>query len=372
MKINAEKMFIPEFLEGKFCIKEENGVITEIENRFCDDAINGRPFYVAPGFVDVHIHGFGGFDISEGSVDALFNISKSLAKTGTANFLPTFVAIPFNELKKIIESLTPILKKAKGSFPLGFHIEGGFVNKNKCGAMNPRYFLNPSIQYAEELIYYKSVKMFTVAPELNGAIDVIAFLKNRGVAVSIGHTEANFETARSAFLAGAESITHLFNAMPHFHHRDTGVIGAAFSLPFYLQFIGDGVHTSREVFKIMHLVKERVALITDSTEAGGMPGGKYMLGDYEIFTDGISARLEDGTLAGSVLSMDRGVRNLIRFGGFSREEAIRAATEIPARSIGEFSMGKIKKGAYSDFVFLDENFEVKMTISKGRVIYDAR
>ncbi len=372
MKINAERLLAPEFFEGEFCIEENGGVITEIKRGFCEDAIDGKHFYVAPGFVDVHIHGFGGADISEGTEKALFKISEELAKTGTTDFLPTFVAIPKEELKKIISSLTPLLTKAKGSSPFGFHIEGGFVSKNKCGAMNPDYFLQPSPQFAEELVSAGKVKMFTVAPELPGALETISFLHKKNVFVSLGHTETDFETAQNAFFKGANSITHLFNAMPRFHHRNTGLIGAAFSLPFYLQFIGDGVHTSKEVFKIMHLVKERVVLVTDCTEAGGMPKGKYTLGDYEIFTDGVSARLENGTLAGSVLTMDKGVRNLVRFGGFSPEEAVRTATEIPADSVGEERLGRIKEGAFANFTLLDDNLEVKMTISKGRVIYDAR
>ncbi len=372
MKINAERLLTPEFVEGKFCIEEKDGIITEIKKGFCEDAIDGTHFYVAPGFVDVHIHGFGGADISAGTEEALFKISEELAKTGTTDFLPTFVSLPFKELKKIVSSLTPSLEKAKGSSPFGFHIEGGFVNKKKCGAMNPNYFLEPSPALAEELVSAGKVKMFTVAPELPNALETISFLHKKNVFISIGHTETDFETAQNAFFKGANSITHLFNAMPHFHHRNTGLIGAAFSLPFYLQFIGDGVHTSKEVFKIMHLVKERLVLITDCTEAGGMPKGKYMLGDYEIFTDGISARLENGTLAGSVLTMDRGVKNLIRFGGFSLEEAVRAAAKTPADSVGEEKLGRIKEGAFANFAFLDDNLEVKMTISKGRVIYDGR
>ena len=371
MKINAEQIFTPSFSEGRFCIETEDGVIKEIKNGFCEGALNAKNYYVAPGFVDVHIHGFAGSDISEATGEALFKISESIAKTGTANFLPTFVSMPFEELKRAISSLSKLLDKTKGATPFGFHIEGGFVNKEKCGAMNPNYFIAPSLQKAEELVSAGRVRMFTVAPELDGAMELIKYLSKRGVYVSLGHTKTDFETAKQAYYSGATSITHLFNAMPHFHHRNTGLIGAAFALPFFLQFIGDGVHTSKEVIKMVHLAKERLALITDCTEAGGMPKGHYMLGDFEIFSDGISARLKDGTLAGSVLTMDRGVRNLIRYGNFSKEEAIRSATEIPALSAGETHMGVIKSGAYADFVILDEDFNVKMTIVKGKVAYDA-
>ncbi len=372
MRINAEQIFAPAFSEGKFCIETEKGVIKEVKNGFCSDALNAKNYFVAPGFVDVHIHGFAGSDISEGTKEALFKISEHLAKTGTANFLPTFVSMPFDELKRAVSSLTHLLNQAKGATPFGFHIEGGFVNKEVCGAMNPEHFIAPSLSKAEELTSSGNIRMFTVAPELPGAMEVIRYLSERSVFVSLGHTKTDFETAQKAFYGGASSVTHLFNAMPHFHHRNTGLIGAAFALPFFLQFIGDGVHTSKEVIKMVHLAKERLALITDCTEAGGMPEGHYMLGDFEIYSDGISARLKDGTLAGSVLTMDRGVRNLIRYGGFSREEAIRSATEIPALSVGETRMGVIKSGAYADFVLLDEGFNVRLTIVKGKVVYDAR
>ena len=374
MKIKGLRFYMPDYTENSLVLTVENGRISSIErDTSCGSAdLDLSGYIVAPAFVDVHIHGFKGRDISEGTRDALFAMSNALPETGTGAFLPTFVSKPANELTSDIKNLAPVLNDAKGALPIGFHLEGTFVNREMHGAMNPHYFVELSIETAKKLTETGSVRMFTVAPELKNAIEVIRFLNAKGISVSLGHTKTDFETAKTAFLNGATSVTHLFNAMPHFHHRNTGLLGAAFSLPFFLQFIGDGVHTSKEVLKIVHLVKDRLALITDCTEAGGMPEGRYMLGDYEIFTDGVSARLKDGTLAGSVLTMDQGVRNLVRIGGFSVEEAICSATEIPARSIGANFVGAIKTGNLANIVALDEELNVVLTIVKGRVVFDGR
>ncbi len=372
MKIYAKHFFMPEELREPLCIEEKDGIITSIESKKCTDALNLEKFAVSAGFIDVHIHGFSGFDVSDGKTESLLEMSKRLPKTGTTAFLPTFVAMPFEKLKNALTEMTDAAKDAEGALPLGFHIEGVFVNPEKCGAMNPHYFIEPSLEKAEALKKAGNVRMFTVAPELKNAISVIKFLYENKISVSIGHSNASFRDAEKAFFSGASSITHFFNAMPHFHHRNTGVIGAGLVYPFYLQFIGDAVHTSAEVLKIMRFVKERLVLITDCTEAGGMPKGEYTLGDYKIFVDETSARLKDGTLAGSILTMEKGVKNLVRIGGFSIEEAIRAASENPAKSIGAKNIGKIKTGNLANFTVLDDDLNVVMTVVKGKVVYDAR
>ena len=372
MKIKGKHFLMPEETEKNLCIEDENGIIKSISAEQCNDALDLTDYIISAGFIDMHIHGFFGHDISEGTEKALFEISKHLAETGVTAFLPTFISLPFKKLTSTIRHLTPKLCKAPGAIPLGFHIEGAFVNRDMCGAMNPEYFITPSIGAAKKLLEAGSINMFTVAPELKNAMGLIKFLYGQEITVSLGHTKTDFETAEKAFLNGATSITHLFNAMPHFHHRRTGLIGAGFIYPFYLQFIPDGVHTSKEVLKIMHLFKERLVLITDCTEAGGMPEGKYKLGDYEIFTDKTSVRLKDGTLAGSILTMDQGVRNLIKYGGFTLSEAARAATEIPAKSINANTLGRIKTGNFANFTVLDKNLKIVMTIIKGKVVFDGR
>ncbi len=372
MKIKGIHFFMPERVEKGLCIETEEDVVKSISSSNCIDALDLSDYFISAGFMDVHVHGFHGYDISEGTQKALLEMSKHLVETGVTTFLPTFVSMPFKKLSSTIEHLTPFLSKTEGAMPLGFHIEGEFINPEKCGAMNPVYFIAPTVKNAEKLLHCGSIKMFTVAPELNGALDLIKFLSVHNISVSLGHTQADFKSAEKAFFNGANSITHFFNAMPHFHHRNTGIIGAGFVYPFYLQFIADGEHTSKEVLKIMHLFKERLVLITDCTEAGGMKEGMYKLGDYEIFANKTSVRLKDGTLAGSILTMDKGVRNLVNFGGFSLEEALRTASENPAKSINAAKFGSIKIGNFANFTVLDKNLKVVMTIVKGKVVYDAR
>ncbi len=363
---------MPTKMEEERFIEVEDGIIKNISADGGGNILDLSDYFISAGFIDVHIHGFYGHDISEGTKEALFEMSKHLTATGVTAFLPTFTSLPFSKLINAIKYLTVELNAVDGAIPLGFHIEGGFVNPEKCGAMNPKYFIAPSFETAKKFLQFGSIKMFTVAPELNGALNLIRFLSERGISVSLGHTRTDFETAEKAFFNGASSITHFFNAMPHFHHRNTGLIGAGLAYPFYLQFIADCVHTSKEVLKIMHLIKERLVLITDCTEAGGMNVGKHMLGDREIYSDETSARLKDGTLAGSILTMDRGVRNLVNYGGFSIEEAVQAASENPARSISAAKLGSIKAGNIANFTVFDKNLKVVMTIVKGKVVYDAR
>ena len=372
MKIKGTHFFMPEKVDRKLCLEIEKGIIKNISDDLCLNSIDLSNYFISPGFIDVHIHGFSGHDIGEGTEEALYSMSLQLVKTGVTAFLPTFISMPFKDLMHVIGRLAPKLGEANGAIPLGFHVEGLFVNREKCGAMNPDYFIPPSIEVAKELIANGSVKMFTVAPELNGAVNVIQFLSTHNISVSLGHTKTDFKTAEKAFLSGATSITHFFNAMPEFHHRDSGLIGAGLVYPFYLQFISDGVHTQEEVIKIMRLLKRRVVLITDCTEAGGLLPGEYMLGDYKIFTDEKSARLKDGTLAGSILTMDKGVKNLVNIGGFSVEDAIRSATKNPAMSINANRLGRIRVGNFANFTVLDKNLDVVMTIVEGRIVYDSR
>jgi len=372
MIIKTFETYMPKKVEKEIYITVEGEKIGKVSGKKpVSEFLDLSNYIVTPGFVDVHIHGFKGKDISEGSFDALNTMSKELVKTGVTSFLPTFASLPFERLKNYLKKLYFLFSKTEGAVPLGFHIEGAFINRGKPGAMNPGYFIEPDVKVAEEMIKL-GVKMFTIAPELDNTIPLIKFLYSKGIIVSLGHTDADFETSEKAFFAGARSITHLFNAMPQFHHRNTGLLGAAFVYPLYLQFIADCVHTSEEVLKFVHLFKDRLVLITDCTAACGMSKGEYKLGDKTIYADKNAVRLKDGTLAGSTLTMDRGIRNLIQFGEFSMEEAIKTATLNPALSVNEKCIGAIEAGNFADFAVCDKNLNVLMTIIHGKVVYDTR
>lgn len=372
--IKTDNLYTPEKVDGVIYIEIENGKIKTLSFERKEEnveIIDLTGYIISPGFIDVHIHGFAGHDTMEGTKDAISSMAIGLAKGGVTSFLPTTTATSIKELSKIL-SLTHGLENIEGARPLGFHLEGPFLSKEEPGAMDPRLFEDPSIEKASTLINLGKVIMMTIAPEVVGGLEVIEFLTERGVIVSLGHTATDYETSVKAFLKGASSITHFFNAMKPFQHRSPGLIGAGLIYPFYTQFIADGVHTHKATIKIIaNLFKDRLVLITDAIMAAGLDKpGKYTLGNFTIFVDEISARLENGTLAGSVLTMDRGVRNLVEFGGLDLSEALKCATLNPAKSLKVNNIGTIKEGNFADFVVLDKNsFMVIATIREGKVVY---
>jgi N-acetylglucosamine-6-phosphate deacetylase len=372
--IKTDNLYTPEKIEGNVYIEVKDAKIKHLAFNKPDENIEMLDltgYIVSPGFIDVHIHGYGGHDTMEGTIEAISSIAKGLATRGVTSFLPTTVAAPITEIEKVI-SVSPQLDSVEGAKPLGFHLEGPFLSKQEPGAMDPKLFEEASIEKTSTLLDSGKIIMITIAPEVAGNLEVIEFLVTNGVNVSLGHTATDYETAVKAFVKGATSITHFFNAMKPFQHRAPGLVGAGMLYPFYLQFIADGVHTHKATIQIMSkFFKDRLVLITDAIMAAGLDKpGKYTLGGFTIVVDEISARLENGTLAGSILTMDRGVRNLIEFGNLNLSEALRCASTNPAKSIGVKDRGLIKKDNFADFVILDKNtLQVVATIREGKVIY---
>jgi len=372
--IKTDNLYTPEKIEGNVYVEVKDAKIKHLAFDKPDENIEVLDltgYIVSPGFIDVHIHGYGGHDTMEGTIEAISSIAKGLATRGVTSFLPTTVAAPVTEIEKVI-SVSSQLDSIEGAKPLGFHLEGPFLSKQEPGAMDPKLFEEASIEKVSTLLDSGKIIMITIAPEVANNLEVIEFLVSNGVNVSLGHTATDYETAVKAFAKGATSITHFFNAIKSFQHRAPGLVGAGMLYPFYLQFIADGVHTHKATIQIMSkLFKDRLVLITDSIMAVGLDKpGKYMLGGFTIVVDEISARLENGTLAGSILTMDRGVRNLIEFGNLNLSEALRCASTNPAKSIGVKDRGSIKKDNFADFVVLDKNtLQVVTTIREGKVIY---
>jgi N-acetylglucosamine-6-phosphate deacetylase len=372
--IKTDNLYTPEKIEGNVYVEVKDAKIKHLAFDKPDENIEVLDltgYIVSPGFIDVHIHGYGGHDTMEGTKEAISSIAKGLATRGITSFLPTTVAAPVTEIEKVI-SISPQLDSIEGAKPLGFHLEGPFLSKQEPGAMDPKLFEEASVEKASTLLDSGKIIMITIAPEVANNLEVIEFLVSNGVNVSLGHTATDYETAVKAFVKGATSITHFFNAIKPFQHRAPGLVGAGMLYPFYLQFIADGVHTHKATIQIMSkLFKERLVLITDAIMAAGLDKpGKYTLGGFTIVVDEISARLENGTLAGSILTMDRGVRNLIEFGNLNLSEALRCASTNPAKSIGVKDRGLIKKDNFADFVVLDKNtLQVVATIREGKVIY---
>jgi N-acetylglucosamine-6-phosphate deacetylase len=332
---------------------------------------------IAPGFVDLHIHGSAGYDVMQADESGRRGFEQFLARHGVTSYYPTTVAAPGAVLEGALERIANAIEGAdRGdggrAQPLGIHLEGPFLSHTRCGVHPPEYLLAPSMKMFDRFWQAArgNIQLMTIAPELEGALEVIAEAKRRGVCVSLGHSDADLETTRRAVAAGARHATHTFNAMRPLRHRDPGIVGEILTNPsLTADVIADGVHLDPTIVQLFLNAKgvDGAVLITDATSATGMPDGKYPLGALEIeVKNGMVQR--DGKLAGSVLTMDRAVRNAMKFAGWGLQSAVRTATANPARIAGLHSKGILEPGADADFVVLSAEGEVQATVSQGKLV----
>ena len=330
---------------------------------------------LVPGFVELQFNGGFGDDFTDDPT-TIWRVAERLPRYGVTSFLPTIITSPLETVaagQAVVTGGPP--PGFCGARPLGLHVEGPFLNPAKKGAHNPNYLRAPDAAAVAGWSPATGVRLVTMAPELPGALGVISALSSRGVLVSVGHSNATFEQAVAAFDAGARYGTHLFNAMSALGHRDPGLPGALLtdSRPT-VGVIADGVHTHRSVISLawQALGPHRMNLVTDAISALGMPPGRHLLGDFEVVVDATSARLADGTLAGSILSLDQALRNLIAITGCALAEALPTLTTTPARAIGlEHERGRIAPGCVADMVLLDSDLHVKTTVAAGAIVYRA-
>jgi N-acetylglucosamine-6-phosphate deacetylase len=324
---------------------------------------------LAPGFIDLQLNGAFGHDFTA-DPSSIWEVARRLPVYGVTSFLPTVISSPF-ETVALAQSLLAQGPPPGflGAAPLGLHLEGPFLNPRKRGAHNPAHLRLPDLAAVERWSPSHGVRLVTLAPELAGADEVITTLRARGVVISAGHSMATFEQALRAFDLGLSYATHLFNAMPPLDHREPGLAGALLAgTDVTAGLIADGVHVHPAMAALAWraLGPGRLSLVTDAMAALGMPPGPYLLGDREVVSDGTSARYPDGTLAGSLLSIDRAVRNLAAFTGCSLQEAIAAATSVPAALLGiAGERGAIAPGLRADLVLLTPDLQVISTFIGG-------
>ncbi len=359
------------FVHGGFDV--ENG---RFANVFMDDRGGGLDLggsVVIPGLVDIHTHGAAGADFSDGDLSGLRRMAEHLALCGVTSFAPTSMTLPYETLSKAFATAEELYQNRPENCSriMGIHMEGPFFSEKKKGAQNAAYLHLPDFDGFRAL--YEGcnglVRIVDVAPELEGAADFTAKARTL-CTVSVAHTDANYEEAKSVFEAGAGHLTHLYNAMPPIHHRRPGVIGAASEREDVIaELICDGMHVhASSVRMAFKLFPGRICLISDSLRCCGMPDGEYELGGQRIFLSGGVARLADGTLAGAASDLYADMRNAIAF-GIPKEEAILAATIRPAREIGhEAEIGSIEVGKYADFVVCDENLTAHTVYVGGKRI----
>ena len=337
------------------------------------DACGG---YVSPGLIDLHIHGYLGYDVCDGEESSIRTIAKGLVANGVTGFLPTTMTVDMKVIRKALEVCRDLKEESKtweGSTILGCHAEGPFISESKKGAQDPKYILKPDAAFVKE--YADIIKIITLAPETDtedfAAIREIS--RDTDVVISMGHTSADYNTAMASTEAGVKHVTHLFNAMTPLSHRAPGVVTAAMNADVSCELIVDTFHVDKCFYDLLWKLKGRkLCFITDCLPAGGLPYGEYTLGGTKIIYRDIVCRLEDGTVAGSVLPLNRGVWNVYTNSNIPLNECVNGATLNPATVLGiDKTKGSIEIGKDADIVITDDIFNVQKTIIGGEIRYEA-
>ena len=334
-------------------------------------------YVVVPGFIDQHIHGAAGSDAMDGSVEDLKKIANALASEGTTSFLATTMTQSPENIKQALACVKEYKESnfVEGAEIVGVHLEGPFIAKEHIGAQPLEYVAAPSVEVfkAYEEASGNTIKLVSLAPEIEGAEELIKYLVSRKIVASIGHTGATYKDVEKAVKAGATNATHTYNAMKAIHHREVGTVGSTYLFDeLNAEIICDGIHVSAPAIKLLHKNKPstKFTLITDAMRAKHMADGYYDLGGQAVIVKNNEARLSNGVLAGSVLKMNDAVKNVMNFLHLPLEEVIKYATINPARNLSiDHEVGSIKEGKKANLVVLDENQDVIMTIRDGNVIY---
>jgi len=332
---------------------------------------------IVPGFFDVHIHGGVNCDVMRGTADEMKRMETFLARHGVTSYFPTTVTasleVTLSALERLAGAIEGAEKNGSGrARPLGIHLEGPFLSHAKRGVHPPADLMSPTVDAFDKFWQAARghVRMMTIAPELDGATEVIGEASRRGVCISLGHSDADLEQTRRGVNAGGRHATHTFNAMRPLDHRAPGILGEVLTnKQLSADVIADGIHVDPIVVDLLFRAKgiENFVLITDAISATGMPDGRYELGTLEVeLKDGRCVR--DGNLAGSALTMDRAVRNVMKFAGLDLQQAVRAASMNPAKVAGMPKKGTIEPGTDADFVVLTPAGEVRATVVKGVLV----
>lgn len=334
--------------------------------------IDGGGLYVSAGWMDIQINGGFGIDFTD-HPDGIWDVAAQLPQYGITHFLPTIITSPLSTYDNAIRVLQNGPPEGwQGAIPIGYHFEGPFINRAKKGAHNPDYILDPSLKGIENWSRENGVLLVTLAPEIPGAAEVISVLATRDIVISAGHSMADYEQAIASFETGIDMGTHLYNAMPLLAHREPGLVGALLTQPeIYTSLIADGIHCHPAMVSMAWHSKgnDRLILVTDAMAALGMPPGNYLLGDYKVIVNGMTAKLENGTLAGSVLTPGAAIHNVMKYAGCSINEAVLCVTRNPANLLGFTNKGDIYPGADADLTLFTSEGKVVATIVGGNMAF---
>jgi len=331
--------------------------------------------FIVPGFVDVHTHGAVGHDVMDCNPEGIVKMAEFLASHGVTSFLPTTTTLDIETTLKAISAVEIAKSLNKnGAKIIGIHLEGPFINPKHKGAQNEKYIIEPTREILEKLTSSSLIRLVTIAPEVSGAIPAIKFFRDRSIYVSLGHSDATYEDTLKAIMAGANQITHMFNGMRAFHHREPGIIGAGLiEDSLKCQIIADGIHSHFSAIRLVYRTKgyKNIILISDSMSATGLSDGKYELGGLNVTVRSGAPRLPDGRLAGSTLTLDVAIKNVVNKALIPLPFAIEMASRVPAESIGEATLGSFSYGNKADIVVLDRDFKVVRTYIDGRLVYSS-
>ncbi len=376
--INGKIILKDRIVEGKALLYSNviEGVIDAEAIPADAEVIDACGGYVSPGLIDIHIHGYLGKDVCDGEEESIRTIAGGIVKNGVTGFLPTTMTVDMAVIKKALQVCRDLKDESKvwaGSEILGCHAEGPFISESKKGAQDPKYILKPDAAFVKE--YADIIKVITLAPETDtedfAALREIA--RDTDVVMSMGHTSADYDTAMASTNIGVKHVTHLFNAMTPLAHRAPGVVTAALNSDVSCEVIVDTFHVNPCFYDLLYKIKGRkLVFITDCLPAGGLPYGEYTLGGTKIIYNDIVCRLEDGTVAGSVLPLNKGVWNVYTNSNIPLYECVNGATLNPATTIGiADKKGSIETGKDADIIITDDSFNVLKTIIGGEIRYES-
>ncbi|MBM7661756.1 N-acetylglucosamine-6-phosphate deacetylase [Bacillus mesophilus] len=379
--VKGGKIYQPEGIVENGSLLIEDETIREIGLNLvqqADEIIEiPEDYHIIPGIIDLHIHGAAGHDTMDATFEALQGISAYLPSEGITSYLPTTITQKNEAIEQALQNAATYTNNS-GAEVLGIHLEGPFLSPKRAGAQPQEYMCDTDIELFRKWqeLSGNTIKMVTLAPEQDPDFQLIQYMKKTGVIASIGHSDATYEVFAEAVKKGLSHATHFYNQMREMHHREPGVVGGVYLHDeITAELIVDGVHVAPEMVKLTAKLKDinTLILISDAMRAKGLEEGVYELGGQKVFVENGEARLEDGTLAGSILRMDDAIKNMMSYTGCSLQDVVKMASYNPAKRIGILDRkGSLETGQDADFVILNEQFEVVMTFCRGTLAYQQK